>query len=247
MATLLDFEKPIAELESKVKELRLLADGSELDLAEEITQAREPGRQAAGADLRQAQPVAEDAGRAPPGPAALPGLCRGPDRGLHAAGRRPRLRRRPAIIGGLARFRGLSVVVVGHEKGRETEDRVRHNFGMARPEGYRKAMRLMRLAERFRPAGPHLRRHAGRASGHRRRGARPGRGDRALDRDLPDAERAARGDRDRRGRLGRGDRARGGRRHPDARARHLLGDLARGLRRRSSGAAPSRRRPRPRR
>ena len=55
MATLLDFEKPIAELEGKVKELRLLADGSELDLAEEITQAREPGRQAAGADLRQAQ------------------------------------------------------------------------------------------------------------------------------------------------------------------------------------------------
>ena len=54
-----------------------------------------------------------------------------------------------AIIGGLGRFRGYSVVVIGHEKGRNTETRVRHNFGMARPEGYRKAQRLMRLADRF--------------------------------------------------------------------------------------------------
>ena len=54
-----------------------------------------------------------------------------------------------AIIGGLGRLKGRPVLVIGHEKGRETEDRVRHNFGMARPEGYRKAVRLMRLAERF--------------------------------------------------------------------------------------------------
>jgi acetyl-CoA carboxylase carboxyl transferase subunit alpha len=55
-----------------------------------------------------------------------------------------------AIQGGLARFRGRSVVVIGHEKGRDTDGRVRHNFGMANPEGYRKAVRLMQLAERFR-------------------------------------------------------------------------------------------------
>jgi acetyl-CoA carboxylase carboxyl transferase subunit alpha len=150
MATLLDFEKPLAELESKVKELRLLADGSELDLAEEITKL----------ESRAAKLLAQTYGKLSPWQKTQ--VARHPDRphfqdyveGLiedftPLAGDRA-YGDDQAIIGGLARFRGLSVVVVGHEKGRETEDRVRHNFGMARPEGYRKAMRLMRLAERFR-------------------------------------------------------------------------------------------------
>jgi acetyl-CoA carboxylase carboxyl transferase subunit alpha len=150
MATLLDFEKPIAELESKAKELRHLADGSELDLAEEITKL----------ESRAAKLLAQTYGKLSPWQKTQ--VARHPDRphfqdyveGL-IEGFTPLAGDRAygddqAIIGGLARFRGLSVVVVGHEKGRETEDRVRHNFGMARPEGYRKAMRLMRLAERFR-------------------------------------------------------------------------------------------------
>jgi acetyl-CoA carboxylase carboxyl transferase subunit alpha len=149
MSSLLDFEKPIAELEGKVKELRHLADGSELDLEEEI--ARLEGRASkllsstygkltpwqktqvarhadrphftdyVGALIDDYTPLAGD-------------RCFGDDH---------------AILGGLGRFRGRALVVMGHEKGRETEDRVHHNFGMARPEGYRKAVRLMQLAERF--------------------------------------------------------------------------------------------------
>ena len=149
MSTLLDFEKPILELEGKVKELRSLADGSELDIAEEI--ARLEGRAAkllaqtyAKLTPWQKTQVARHADR-PHLIDYVGGLIQdftplAGDR-LYAEDR--------AIIGGLGRFRGLSVMVIGHEKGADTEDRVRHNFGMARPEGYRKAVRLMQLAERF--------------------------------------------------------------------------------------------------
>jgi acetyl-CoA carboxylase carboxyl transferase subunit alpha len=150
MNTLLDFEKPIAELEGKVKELRLLADGSEIDLYEEIAKL----------EGRAAKLLAQTYGKLSPWQKTQ--VARHPDRphfqdyveGL-VEGFTPLAGDRSfgddqAIIGGLARFRGLSVVVIGHEKGRETDDRVRHNFGMARPEGYRKAVRLMGLGERFR-------------------------------------------------------------------------------------------------
>ena len=122
MATLLDFEKPIAELESKAKELRLLADGSELDLAEEITKL----------ESRAAKLLAQTYGKLSPWQKTQ--VARHPDRphfqdyveGLiedftPLAGDRS-YGDDQAIIGGLARFRGLSVVVVGHEKGRETEE-----------------------------------------------------------------------------------------------------------------------------
>ena len=150
MPTLLEFEKPIAELEGKVKELRHLADGSELDLAEEITRL----------ETRAAKLLAQTYGKLTPWQKTQ--VARHADRPhtkdyvealfedfTALAGDRL-FAEDQAIMGGLARFRGLSVVVLGHEKGAETEDRVRHNFGMARPEGYRKAMRLMRLADRFR-------------------------------------------------------------------------------------------------
>ena len=90
-----------------------------------------------------------------------------------------------AIVGGFGRFRGESICVIGHESGSTTESRLKHNFGMARPEGYRKAVRLMEMADRFDIPGARAGRHRRRLSGHRRRGARPGRGDRALDRRLP--------------------------------------------------------------
>ncbi len=149
MSSLLDFEKPIAELEGKVKELRHLADGSELDLGDEI--ARLEGRAAKLLSSTygkltpwQKTQVARHADR-PHFTDYVKQLvtdytplagdrCFGDDH---------------AILGGLGRFRGRAVVVMGHEKGRETEDRVHHNFGMARPEGYRKAARLMELADRF--------------------------------------------------------------------------------------------------
>lgn len=146
---MLDFEKPITELEGKVKELRRLMDGSELDLGDEIARL----------EARAARLLAQTYAKLTPWQKTQ--VARHPDRPHFSdyvaalvtdftplAGDR-QFGEDPAIIGGLGRFRGRSVLVIGHEKGRETEDRVRHNFGMARPEGYRKAVRLMRLAERF--------------------------------------------------------------------------------------------------
>ena len=150
MSTLLDFEKPILELEGKVKELRSLADGSELDIADEV--ARLEGRASkllsqtyAKLNAWQKTQVARHADRPhfkDYAEALIEDFTPLAGDRLYAEDR--------AIVGGLGRFRGLSVMVIGHEKGADTEDRVRHNFGMARPEGYRKAVRLMRLAERFR-------------------------------------------------------------------------------------------------
>jgi len=146
----LDFEKPIVELEGKVRELRqLMENNAELDLADEIERLEQ----------RAARLLAQTYARLTPWQKTQ--VARHPDRphtGDYVAALiedfTPLAGDRlygedPAMIGGLGRFRGRSVVVLGQEKGRETEDRVRHNFGMARPEGYRKAQRLMRLAERF--------------------------------------------------------------------------------------------------
>ncbi|GBD44216.1 Acetyl-coenzyme A carboxylase carboxyl transferase subunit alpha [bacterium HR40] len=147
---MLEFEKPIIELEGKVKELRRLMQGSELDLGDEIARL----------EARAARLLAQTYSRLNAWQKTQ--VARHPDRPHFSdyvrvlltdftplAGDRS-FGEDPAIIGGLGRFRGRSVLIMGHEKGRETEDRVRHNFGMARPEGYRKAVRLMRLAERFR-------------------------------------------------------------------------------------------------
>jgi len=149
MSSLLDFEKPIAELEGKVKELRHLANGSDLDLEEEIARLEARASKLLSSTYGKLTPwqktqVARHADR-PHFTDYVKALigdftplagdrCFGDDH---------------AILGGLGRFKGRAVVVMGHEKGRETDDRVRHNFGMARPEGYRKAVRLMQLAERF--------------------------------------------------------------------------------------------------
>ena len=146
---ILDFEKPIAELEGKIEELRHLSDGGDVNIADEVgrlqvkvdklmrstyakltpwqkTQvARHPDRPHAldyiGALIEDFTPLAGD-------------RCFGEDR---------------AIVGGFGRFKGASVMVIGNEKGRDTESRIKHNFGMAKPEGYRKARRLMELAARF--------------------------------------------------------------------------------------------------
>ena len=147
---ILEFEKPIAELEGKIEELRHLADNGDVNIAEEVSRlqvkvdkllrstyakltpwqktqvARHPERPHAldyiGALITDFTPLAGD-------------RCFGEDK---------------AIIGGLGRFRGHSVMVLGHEKGRDTETRLKHNFGMAKPEGYRKAKRLMEMADHFR-------------------------------------------------------------------------------------------------
>src|SRR5205807_4577678 len=149
MRHFLDFERPIAELEGKIEELRHLSADSGLNIAEEVGRLEAQ----AGRLLRQSY------ARLTPWQKVL--VARHPDRPhslayiaalisdfVPLAGDRM-FGEDAAILGGIGRFRGRSVLALGTEKGADTESRVKHNFGMARPEGYRKARRLMRLAERF--------------------------------------------------------------------------------------------------
>jgi acetyl-CoA carboxylase carboxyl transferase subunit alpha len=145
----LDFERPIAELEGKIEELRHLSDTGDLKIADEVERLQ--GR--IDRQLRQTytkltawQKV--QVARHPNRPHCKDYIDRLIDGFTPLSGDRA-FADDAAIIGGLGRFRGTSVVVLGQEKGAETEDRVKHNFGMARPEGYRKAQRLMKLAEHF--------------------------------------------------------------------------------------------------
>jgi acetyl-CoA carboxylase carboxyl transferase subunit alpha len=149
MRHFLDFERPIAELEGKIDELRHLSVDSGLNIAEEVGRLEAQ----AGRLLRQSYARLNSwqkvlVARHPERPHCLDyiaGLISG---FVPLAGDRA-FAEDPAIVGGIGRFRGRSVMVLGTEKGADTESRVARNFGMARPEGYRKARRLMRLAERF--------------------------------------------------------------------------------------------------
>lgn len=149
MRHFLDFERSIGELEGKIEELRHLSTTSELNIAEEV------GRLEAGAArlLRQTygrltawQKV--QVARHPERPHALDYIGGLITEFILLAGDRC-FAEDKAVVGGVGRFRGRSVLVLGTEKGADTETRLARNFGMARPEGYRKARRLMRLAERF--------------------------------------------------------------------------------------------------
>jgi acetyl-CoA carboxylase carboxyl transferase subunit alpha len=147
--TFLDFEQPIAELEAKIEELRFVQDDSALDISEEIAQLQKKS-QALTKDIYaklDAWQIAQVA-RHPQRPYTLDyvnGLFTGFEE-LH--GDRT-FADDPAIVGGLARFGGESCVVVGHQKGRDTKEKLHRNFGMPKPEGFRKALRLMKLAEKF--------------------------------------------------------------------------------------------------
>ncbi|MCL2714748.1 MAG: acetyl-CoA carboxylase carboxyltransferase subunit alpha [Alphaproteobacteria bacterium] len=148
MRSYLDFEKPVAELDSKVDELRELA-ASGTDLAEEISRI----------EAKAAQALSDLYANLSPWQKTL--IARHPQRphfndfinGLITeftplAGDR-KFGEDEALVGGFGRFRGESICVMGQEKGDSTESRIRHNFGMARPEGYRKAVRLMEMAQHF--------------------------------------------------------------------------------------------------
>jgi acetyl-CoA carboxylase carboxyl transferase subunit alpha len=146
---LLEFEKPISELEGKVKELRHLSNGSDLDLADEIARLESRAEKLLRQTYAKLTPWQKtQVARHPERPHFSHYVAALLEDYMPLAGDRAFGDDR-AIQGGLARFRGRSVVVIGHEKGTDTEGRVRHNFGMANPEGYRKAVRLMHLAERF--------------------------------------------------------------------------------------------------
>ncbi len=150
MHSYLDFETSVAELEGKIAELRALAAGdSTVSIADEV-KALEKKASKSLADLYvnltpwQKTQVA----RHPDRPHALAYIAALITDFVPMAGDR-KFAEDFAIVGGLGRFRGQSVVVIGQEKGADTQSRLKHNFGMARPEGYRKAVRLMELAERF--------------------------------------------------------------------------------------------------
>ena len=150
MRSYLDFEKPVAELEAKVEELRAMAaTGDAVAVGEEIARL-EAKASAALADLYagltpwQKTQVA----RHPQRPHCLDYIAQLVPNFIPFSGDR-KFGEDEAIVGGFGRFRGESICVIGHEKGSSTESRLKHNFGMARPEGYRKAVRLMEMADRF--------------------------------------------------------------------------------------------------
>jgi acetyl-CoA carboxylase carboxyl transferase subunit alpha len=147
--TFLDFEQPIGDLEAKIEELRFVQDDSAVDISEEIGRLQKKSQALTKDIYAKLTPwqVAQVA-RHPQRPYTLDYIrlmCTDFEE-LH--GDRS-FADDASIVGGLARFNGQSVVVIGHQKGRDTKEKIFRNFGMPRPEGYRKALRLMRLAEKF--------------------------------------------------------------------------------------------------
>ena len=148
--TYLEFEKPVAQLEEKIQELRDMSSGSEgLDLTSDIN----------GLEKKKAKLLKEIFNKLSPWEMSL--LARHPNRpytldyinmiftDFHELHGDRAYADDPSIVGGMARFNGEPVMVIGHQKGRDTRERTLRNFGMSRPEGYRKALRLMEMAERF--------------------------------------------------------------------------------------------------
>jgi acetyl-CoA carboxylase carboxyl transferase subunit alpha len=149
MRYFLDFEKPIAELESKIDELRKMSEAEDLNIAEEVAKLTEKAdRQLRATYAKLTAWQKTQVARHPERPKANDFIRRLITDWTPLAGDRA-YAEDAAILSGLGRFRGRSVVVLGTEKGVDTESRVAHNFGMARPEGYRKARRLIDLAGRF--------------------------------------------------------------------------------------------------
>jgi acetyl-CoA carboxylase carboxyl transferase subunit alpha len=150
MRTYLDFEKPVAELEAKIEELKAVEskEGS-VAIGDELRRLEDRARKALAELYSTLTPwqktqVARHQDR-PHFQDYVAGLV---EDFTPLAGDR-KFAEDEAIVGGFGRFRGEPVCIMGHEKGRDTDSRIRHNFGMARPEGYRKAVRLMELADRF--------------------------------------------------------------------------------------------------
>lgn len=149
MLTFLEFEKPIAELESKIEELRHLTNHGDLNIAEEVSKLQSKVDRLLRQTYAKLLPVQKvQVARHPHRPHTLDYVRTLVEDFTPLAGDRA-FADDKAVVGGIGRFRGFSVMLIGLEKGNDTESRIAHNFGMARPEGYRKAQRLMWLAERF--------------------------------------------------------------------------------------------------
>ena len=147
--TFLDFEQPIAELEARIEELRFVQDDSAVDIAEEIDRLQQKADKLTRDIYGKlgAWQIAQVA-RHPQRPYTLD-YVQGLFTDWHELHGDRAFADDPAIVSGFARFNGQAVLVVGHQKGRDTRDKIYRNFGMPRPEGYRKALRLMKTAEKF--------------------------------------------------------------------------------------------------
>ena len=145
----LDFERPVAELESKIEELRHLSTNGELNIADGVGRLESTANRLLRQTYSRLTPWQKvQVARHPARPHCLDYISGLITEFVPLAGDRA-FAEDAAIVGGIGRFRERSVLVIGTEKGADTESRIKRNFGMARPEGYRKARRLMRLAERF--------------------------------------------------------------------------------------------------
>jgi acetyl-CoA carboxylase carboxyl transferase subunit alpha len=147
--TFLDFEQPIADLESRIEELRFVQDDSAVDISEEIQRLAKKSQGLTREIYGRLTPwQVSQVARHPQRPYTLDYIQALFTDFEELHGDRS-FADDPSIVGGLARFNGDPVVVIGHQKGRDTREKILRNFGMPRPEGYRKALRLMRLAEKF--------------------------------------------------------------------------------------------------
>jgi acetyl-CoA carboxylase carboxyl transferase subunit alpha len=146
----LDFEQPIAELQAKISELRYVTDDAEINISEEIQTLQKKAETLTESIFSKLTPwQISQISRHPNRPYSLDYIERIFSDFEHLHGDRAYANDHP-IIGGIGRLNGKPVVVIGQQKGRDTREKIKRNFGMVRPEGYRKALRLMKLAEKFR-------------------------------------------------------------------------------------------------
>lgn len=145
----LDFEQPIAELEAKIEELRMVTDKSDINISDEIARLEVKSKQLTKDIFSRLTPwQITQLARHPQRPHTIDYISRLFTEFDELQGDRA-LSKGPTIIAGVARFEGQPVMVIGHEKGRKTQEKIERNFGMPNPEDYRKALRLMQMAERF--------------------------------------------------------------------------------------------------
>ena len=149
MRSYLDFEKPVGELEQKIEELRAMQASGDVSVAEDIARLEAKAAQTLKELYDNLTPWQKtQVARWPTRPHCLDYVAQLVTEFTPFSGDR-KFGDDDAIVGGFGRFRGESICVIGHEKGSDTESRLKHNFGMAKPEGYRKAVRLMEMADRF--------------------------------------------------------------------------------------------------
>ena len=178
MPDALDFEQPLLEIENRIAALQAEEDSPRA--RDEIAKLEERLGPAAPADLRQPDaPGSAPSSRAIPSARTRATSSSCSSRTSSSCTATASSATTPRSWAASPASKGAAIVVIGHQKGRDTREKIARNFGMPHPEGYRKALRLMQLAAEVRQARRHLHRHARRLSRHRRRGARAGRGDRA--------------------------------------------------------------------